>query len=555
MKKIIPAILFSLLLAVQTSFAAFEDVPTTHPYYDGISYLELVGAVDPAAEFRPDDKVTRAEFFKILFKILGEDLEIPEKSSFTDVSPEAWFAPYAEFAAQSKLIEDEVFEGEKTLERVKSLATAMKAYGLSAPIIPSSQRQTLFDDIGVKHPFYSILVQASRIGIVNTSLEENFRPYKSITRGELADQLYRLESWENDTLAQEVSSDFYKSDIFADIWNRILEEFYLPDGFIIDKEILFQAAVNGVLESLNDPYSMYFSASEASEFSNALEGEFEGIGVILMQDEENLEIFIAEILENSPASASGLKSEDQLMAVDGVSIEGMAMEEVLARIKGNAGTEVEITIERDGKSYSYVLVRAQIALNLVKGKIYNGDAWFIDIDSFGSNIYAEMMETLQELEAEEPNPSAVILDLRNNPGGYINMSNFVAGLFVPQLTPLVSLDYGGFEESIVNGDTGPYQDIPVYILVNGYSASASEILALTLQEVAGATVIGTQTFGKGSAQEIITYWDGSLLKLTIAHWLSSQGNSVQGVGVTPDIVLSETVVEEDEWLKALNDAL
>ena len=227
----------------------------------------------------------------------------------------------------------------------------------------------------------------------------------------------------------------------------------------------------------------------------------------------------------------------------------------MARIKGAAGTEVRITILRDSDEHSYLLTRALIGLDLVKGKIYNKDAWFIEINTFAANIYEDMMLTLEELTAEEPNPSAIILDLRGNPGGYVNMGNFVAGLFVPHLTPLVTLDYGGPQETIYNGDTGMYQDVPVYILVDEYTASASEILSQTLQETGHATVIGTQTYGKGSAQEVITYWDGSLLKLTIAHWLSSKGTSIQGVGVTPDILVTETDGEADEWLKALNAEL
>ena len=550
------ALLFSLGLFAQNAFASFDDVPESYPYYEGVSYLELIGTVDPGQNFRPDDFVTRAELFKMLFKTLRENADTaPKTLNFDDVPEDAWFAPYARLALFYELTDEGVFEGQKTLSRGGALGLLMQAYGLGAPIVPLTNRTDLFDDVGAKHPLYSLLYQANKLGLITSDLSERYVPFKKITRGELADMIYHLETWKNETDAQKIDEDFYKSDIFTDIWNRILTEFYLPDGYRIDQDVLFQAAVDAVLESLNDPYSAYFSADQATEFMNTLGGEFEGIGAILTQDAETLAVFIAEILDGTPAAESGLETGDQIIAVDEVSTEGMPIEEVMSRIKGTAGTDVRITVLREDGEHTYDLTRALITLDLVKGKLYHKDAWFIEIDSFAANIYDEMMTTLGELTAEEPDPSAIILDLRGNPGGYINMGNFVTGLFIPHLTPLVTLDYGGPEETIYNGDTGPYQDVPVYILVDGYTASASEILALTLQEVANATVIGTQTFGKGTAQEVITYWDGSILKLTIANWLSSEGHSVQGIGVTPNILVTPTSGEADEWLKALDDAL
>lgn len=556
MKKTISAILLSLTLFAQTSLASFDDVDTAHSYYEGISYLELIGAVDPGSNFRPDDLLTRAEFFKILFKGLREDLETgPDETTFSDVPKEAWFAPYASLAQYHELASGTTFDGQKTLTRGNVLGLVMQAYGLGAPIIPEAKRTPLFDDISIKHPLYSLLYQANKVGIVDADTSQKYVPFGKITRGELADLIYRAETWKNESAAATTDEDFYKSDIFSDVWNRILDEFYLPDGYQIDQDVLFQAAVNAVLESLDDPYSRYFTPDQATEFTGSLEGEFEGIGAILTQDPETLEVFIAEILENTPAEESALEAGDQITAVDGVSIAEMPLEEVMSRIKGTADTEVQITILRNDEEHTYKLIRASIQLDLVKGRIYHKDAWLIDIDSFGSDIYTEMMATLEELTALEPDPSAIILDLRSNPGGYVNMGNFVAGLFVPHLTPLVTLDYGGPEETIYNGDYGMYQNYPVYILVDENTASASEILSLTLQETGHATIIGTQTYGKGSAQEVITYWDGSMLKLTIAHWLSSKGNTIQGVGVTPDILITETDDEADAWLKALNAEL
>ena len=431
----------------------------------------------------------------------------------------------------------------------------MQAYGLAAPIIPAGDRADLFDDISTKHPYYSLISRAAEEGILSANPGEKYLPNHRITRGELAQMIYDFEVWKTDNLSVKAGSEFYKSDIFADIWNRILNDLYLPSGSSVDQEALFQIAVKAVLESLNDPYTKYFDESAATEFMNILDDTFEGVGAVLIQDDETLNVYITEFLEDSPASKSGLKVGDQITAVDGVSVEGMLIENVMARIKGPANTSVEVTVLRDGTTYTYKITRAVLTINIVKGKIYAKDNWFIDIDSFGSNIVEGVMIAIQELEAQEDNPKAIILDLRGNPGGYVNMANFVAGLFVPHLTPLVTLDYGGPQETIYNGDVGPYQDIPLYILVDEYSASASEILAMTLREADDAIIIGKQTFGKGSAQEVITYWDGSILKMTVARWLSSEGNSIEKVGVTPDILVTGESDVKDLWLQELNKLL
>lgn len=548
--------ILGLLLFSSPAFASYKDVEESHPYQEAISYLELVGAIDSGKYFRPNDFVTKAEFFKMLFEVFDEEAKGYELS-FKDVPKDEWFAPYAELALKYKFVESSLFEPAIVLRRGETLGLLMKAYGQGAPIIPASQRSPLFADVLERHPLYSLLARASELDILTPDNSKKYAPYQKLTRSEASNMIYQFEQWHTvDLASSDEKEEFYKSDIFADIWNRILTDLYLAPGSVIDQDALFQVAVKAVLESLNDPYTKYFTGEEASEFMDTLEGELEGIGAILLQDEASMEVFITEFLEDSPASTSGLKAGDQIIAVDGISIDGMLLQEVLSRIKGPAGTTVSITVLReDGTTPTYELTRAELKLILLTGEIYDEDAWLFTIKSFGDDILEELLSALETLQAEVENPSAIILDLRGNPGGYINMMNYVAGLFVPFLNPLVILDYGGYQETIYNGDTGAYKDIPLYILVDEYTASASEILALTLQEAADVTVIGKQTFGKGSAQELITYWDGSILKMTVAEWLSSEGNSVEGVGVTPNILITEESEEKDLWLEEVKKLL
>ncbi len=560
MKKTLAlVVLLSLFLSPTATFASYEDVSEDCPYQESIAYLELTGALDSAENFRPDALVTKAEFFKILFKVFGAETETPAESSFKDVPKNEWFSPYAELALDSGLVSEGVFEPGRNLRRGEVLGTLLEAYGYSPAIIAASQRSQLFADIGPQHPYYSLISRAADMGILETDSTSRYFPYEKLSRGEVADMIYSLEEWVTVSLAEEEveeSDDFYKSDIFADIWRRILSDLYLPSGEEIDEEALFQVAVKAVLESLSDPYTKYFDAKDASEFMDSLGGSFEGIGAIMVQDEGTLEIFISGFIDESPAAKSGLKAGDLLTAVDGVSVSELAFEDVVERIKGPAGTTVEITILREDETLTYKITRAAIGLDLVKGSIFNDDSWLIEIDSFGSDIWEDTMTTLATLEAEVAKPEAIILDLRGNPGGYVNMANFIAGLFLPQFTTLVYLDYGSHYESISNADIGPYQDYPLYILVDEYTASASEIAALTLSEAGkDVTVIGKQTFGKGTAQEVITYWDGSILKMTVAEWLSTGGTSVRGVGLTPDILITGVSETKDLWLEEVNDLL
>lgn len=568
MKKIILLLMVSVALLSMTlglvplTQASFSDVDPTDEHYEGISYLELVGAVDPAENFRRNDPVTRAEFFKILFKVSQEEPKQTSGKRFSDAPSKEWYTPYAELAANHGLASGTTFEPGKNMRRASTLRLVMQIYGLGAPLIPEAEREEkLFSDVSSSHSFYEPLAQAADLGIVSSNPEEAYRPYEKVTRGELADLIYHCEQWytasRGVTLAEEDES-FYKSDIFSDIWNTIISDFYLKQGQEIDQDVLFQAAVKAVLESLSDPYSVYFTAEEATEFMNSLEGEFEGIGALLNQDEVTMEIFITSFIEDSPAAESDLRVGDKIIQVDGVDTQGMLMNDVIQRILGPAGTEVDLTVERGGENLEFTLLREKIELNLVNGEIWEENQWHIRIQSFASDIVKEMEETVSALKSELEKPKAIVLDLRGNPGGYVNMATYIASFFMPELTPVVTLDYGGHQESIYNGKEGPYFGVPLYVLVDEYSASAAEILALSLRETDGAIIMGTHTFGKGTAQNVITYWDGSILKLTIAEWLSAEGNSVEGMGIVPDIAVDTTnwdpESEEDPWLEALETA-
>jgi len=283
---------------------------------------------------------------------------------------------------------------------------------------------------------------------------------------------------------------------------------------------------------------------------------YEGIGAFLVQDDASGQVYITEFVEDSPASNSGLKIGDEITAIDDTTIENMLMQDVINRVKGPEGTTVKITVLRDGKTLTFSIERAEVTITLESAEIIEDNIWYINLDAFANNMYYRFMDLIDNLEDQVEEPRAIVIDLRGNGGGYLNSANFVAGQFVPHLVPLIQLDYGSFTETIYNGDVGEYYEIPTYIFVDQFTASASEILAGTLQEEGNAIIIGTQTFGKGTTQQVVTYWDGSIIKFTMAHWLTSQGNSVNEIGITPDILIEDDEdPDTDLWLEELVDQL
>ena len=292
MKRFISLLTLSTILAFPVS-AKYDDVPNSHTYIEGITYIELEGASDDAGDFRPDDIVTRAESFKLLFEVLHIDPKDPQGNTFDDAPIDAWFTPYAELALEYKLISDRSpeFQADKQLRRMDAFRLMMQAYGLSTPVIAQNDRAILFSDIATDSNFYPWVYQMVQLDILEAKPEGQFKPYLPISRAEFAHWLYQFDKWmqvfELDQFAVN-NPAFYKSDIMAEVWNAIINDHYLEEGEYIDQDALFQAAVKGMVESLNDPYSKYFTQDDANSFTQSISGEFEGIGAILDQREEGV---------------------------------------------------------------------------------------------------------------------------------------------------------------------------------------------------------------------------------------------------------------------------
>ena len=550
-KFIVLGLLF--FASTQAAFASYSDINEQSTYYRSVSYLELQGATDNSNSFRPDDLINKAELFKILFKIFAETPQaLDPRSQFTDVNKSDWYAGYAQLAVKYGIIDKSEIEfaASTAVSKVDAMDYLYKIYGISAARLTRDEKENLFKDVSADHPYNTFIKKAVDLEIIESSTAKKFEPYKKITRGEFADLLFKFDQWytnESGGKIQTISS-IHKADILASIWDKILGSFYLKDGEKIDEEALYQAAIKGMVASLNDPYSTFLSGNSSTELTDTLSGDFEGIGVYLMEDEITKKIHITDFVPGTNASEVGLLVGDQIEEVNDEDIAGLSYAEIVKKIKGPAGTTVKLKVRRGTQSFTYEVQRRALKLVLQTGKIIYDDVWYIDINLFTDVSYVDVNIIMKDLASQVANPKAIVIDLRSNSGGYLNSAISIAGHFIPNNQTIVQLDYGSFIEEIQNGGSGEYVDIPLYVLIDKYSASASEILAAALNEAADAVLIGQKSFGKGTAQQINQYWDGSILKLTIAQWLTPDGNTIQGFGLEPDIKITQSSKTVDLWM-------
>lgn len=547
--------LCSVFFLIPTSFAAYRDVPTDHQFIRGITYVELNGASDARKDFYPDQTINRAEATKLIFSVFGENGDnITYQSNFKDVPVDAWYAPFMQLAAQNGLFtseDGEIFPG-RVLRRAEAYRFLLNAYGFGHAIIPQSEREQLFTDVGTNHTYYEDLKRVSDLGLLYTNSKLDFLPYQTLTRGEFAQMIYAFDSL---YLSSTTKNDFYKSDIVGDVWDLITEQFYVDDDFEIDQEALFHATVRGLVESLNDPYTTFFPPEEGDQFITTINGHYEGIGAFLFEDTENGEVSVSGFLPGSPAEEKGMQEGDVILEVDDESVTNKTLEQVATRIRGEEGTEVKLKIRRGSRELEFVITRKALTAEVAWGEVFNGNAWLLTVKNFTGEMRDQVAMAFAKLEKLESEPEAIIIDLRGNSGGLVNLANELSGYFLPDEAPLMEFKYNTNEFELTNKVDGPYQGIPLYILVNGQTASASEIVTATLMEQANATVVGTQTFGKGTAQQIDTFWDGSVIKYTVAEWLTSEGNSIRDIGITPDYKVTDSSDRVDEWLEKVKNLL
>lgn len=330
---------------------------------------------------------------------------------------------------------------------------------------------------------------------------------------------------------------------FWEVWQTLDEKY--PDAKNVSTEDRVWGAISGLVSSVNDPYTMFFTPKEAEEFETSIKGEFSGVGMEIGLRNKILTVIAP--LKNTPAFNAGLLAGDSIIKIDDVSTEGMSTEKAIGLIRGEKGTTVHLTIVR-GENFNIMefdLVRETIVVPPLETEIKEG-VFVINFYSFSENSENEFAKALKEFS--KSNTDKMIIDLRGNPGGYLDSAIDIASWFVEQGEPVVIEEFGNNKSETIyrsKGYTIPKKPSKIVILVDGGSASASEILAGALSEYDLATLVGEKTYGKGSVQEVVPFDDDSALKVTVAKWLTPKGHSISEQGLEPDVVVEALEKTDD----------
>ncbi|MGH2537826.1 MAG: S41 family peptidase [Candidatus Promineifilaceae bacterium] len=330
---------------------------------------------------------------------------------------------------------------------------------------------------------------------------------------------------------QPVELDDEDVELMLEVWEIIDNEF---DGVLPTNEQVLYEAIASSLELLGDDFTRFVPPDLAERAREQLEGSYEGIGAFVDMDEEG-NIVIVRAFEGQPAERAGLRSGDVITHVDGVPIAGMTFEEILVLVKGDEGTEVRLTVRRASEpgSFDVVVERALIEIPIIESEMLRDGIAYVRLTSFNSNAETRLHEAIEAFLAGSPR--GLILDLRDNPGGFLDQSVAVADLFLPEGVVLIQRDREGDEEIFHSDDGDLAEEIPLVVLVNEGSASASEIVAGAIQDHGRAVIVGATTFGKGSVQQTHTLSDGAELRVTIARWYTPSNQSIDQSGIAPDI--------------------
>ncbi|MDA1475034.1 S41 family peptidase [Bacillus changyiensis] len=322
------------------------------------------------------------------------------------------------------------------------------------------------------------------------------------------------------------SSDDEKFEKLMATYDKIKSDYYQK----ADDEKLTDGAIKGMLEALDDPYSTYMDKKEAKRFEESITSSFEGIGAQV--EEKNGQILIAAPIKGSPAEKAGLKPHDEIQKVNGKSVKGKTINETVTMIRGKKGTNVKLVLHRAGVGQIDVTIkRDTIPIETVYSKMLDDNIGKIQITTFSENTPQELAKAIDHLN--EKGAKRFVLDLRGNPGGLMDQAIVMTNLFVDKGKTILQVESKNGDKKIYKAKNERQVDKPTVVLVNGGTASAAEIMAAALHQSSDIPIVGEKTFGKGTVQNAENFNDGSTVKLTIAKWLTPNGNWIHEKGINP----------------------
>ncbi|MDB4979190.1 MAG: carboxy-terminal processing protease [Candidatus Peribacteria bacterium] len=499
-------------------------IPVSKTAYDGervapalSAYIETAkekGALDVFTRINAAAAITRGEALQVLLKLAGIATAAGAKTDFSDVkdgTPEAYAVTVAIKSGWLDPIRASSFG-------IKSPVTRIESAQLLATV--ARQKKDVKDMIKINPP--NVQVQT--------------RPT--------------------------TSSDLPKKDILEQVWNILNSEYYYRDKLSGD-EAGYKAA-EALVQSVGDPYTVFMRPSQARNFNATIfNGQITGIGAQVEQKKNaagEMVLTIVSPLPGSPAEKAGLQPDDEILSADSVSLAGMSFDDAVDKVRGPKGSTVHLHIRRSGSELDVAVMRDAISIPEIS-VTRQGNVVIVKLIQFGKATNDNFRKTM--LEVQKANPTGIVLDLRNNPGGLLTASERVMSAFVPKNTvfTIVRSFDGSEEKDATLDDPIINSSIPVAVLVNKGSASASEIVAGAMQDLKRATIVGEKTFGKGSVQTVSSFADGSSLKVTRAKWFTPNGRGIDkgGVegsgGIIPDTLVTDSQADKDASLRRALDLL
>lgn len=339
---------------------------------------------------------------------------------------------------------------------------------------------------------------------------------------------------------------------FVDTYNDIVNNYYDK----VNKEELIDAGIKGMINYLDDPYATYFDGTSSTNFNQTLEGNYEGIGIEVTFD--NSKVKITKVFADTPAKKAGIKVGDYITKVNGESVEGKSLSDVVSLIKNAKNKEVEIIITRDNQEKTMKVTRTTVDMPYTSSKVYeeNGKKiGYLKIEMFSNNITKQVKNELTSLKKK--NIDKLVIDVRDNPGGYLTQVTEILSLFMTKKDVIYQLQTKNNKEKVYGTSSKATYNYPVVVLINENSASASEILASAFKETYNAEIVGVNSYGKGTVQKTGDLNNGDTIKYTVQKWLTPKGNWINEKGVTPtkevklELKENETLTEDnDNQLKA-----
>lgn len=569
------AVLFVSVTGLVQAQAYFADVSEKDPHYTAIIFLRALGILEGYDDntFRPDQPVARGEFAKLLVEALQVQPDPAQyHDCFEDVAKE-WFAPYVCYAKKMGMVQGvdaKHFRPENKVTHAEAIKMTLQGFAMQQDL--PKVTKSLFKDV-TPTDWYAPYIHRAALDNLYSTGDFAF-PNTSMNRGEAAEILYRtylvrlLHMPQFDAakamtfLMQEMKLDLglpsqgeapaVDGDVAQQlaIYKDVIDQLRVlhPNGAKIPLKDFIYASMEGLAHEVGDPYTLFLRPDASQEFTDSLNGNLEGLGVEIAEDAQGA--LILNVFPGSPAQVGGVQAGDIVTKADNTDLAGKSSEEIVGLMRGKEGTSVTLQILRGTQTLSMQLTRAKIHIPSVVVEDKTGIE-VVHVTQFGGATAVELHDALKALPASA---KGIVLDLRNNGGGYMDIAQTIAGYFLPKGTKVFSIKDAQNTEEAVNTIDAPMTTLPMTVLVNGYSASAAEVLAGALRDNNRATLVGETTFGKGTVQTLVTYVDGSMLRVTIAQWYTPKGDSVGDVngkhtGLTPNtVVVDDKTTAADEQL-------